>query len=92
MGLRYAGLDRADLLMVHLLQEEVAKMPAAPALMLKGRRMAHERWRSAAISLDGLLDYDEEAWPASTATVLSIFGDTGAPGTVLGYHHVILER
>ena len=36
-------------------------MPATPAIMLKGRRMERERWRSAAISLDGLLDYDEEA-------------------------------
>ena len=57
-------------------------MPAAPAIMLKGRRMAHERWRSAAISLDGLLDYDEEAWPASSATMSSIMQDTGARGIV----------
>lgn len=42
-------------------EEEAAKMPATPAIMLKGRRMERERWRSAAISLDGLLDYDEEA-------------------------------
>ena len=57
-------------------------MPPAPAIMLKGRRMAHERWRSAAISLDGLLDYDEEARPASSATVESITRETGARGIV----------
>ena len=44
-------------------EEEAARMPGAPALMLRGRRMERERWRSAAISLDGLLDYDEEARP-----------------------------
>ena len=35
-------------------------MPAQPRLLVRGRRFPKERWRSASISLDGLLDYDEE--------------------------------
>jgi hypothetical protein len=43
-------------------QEEAAEAsaPAQPRLLVRGRRFPHERWRSASISLDGLLDYDEE--------------------------------
>ena len=35
-------------------------MPAQLKLVVRGKRFAQERWRSASISLDGLLDYDEE--------------------------------
>ena len=40
---------------------EPAKAPDVPVLLAKGRLCENrERWRSACISLDGLLDYDEE--------------------------------
>lgn len=41
-------------------EESVAELPAHPRLLIHGKRFAKERWRSASISLDGLLDYDEE--------------------------------
>ena len=40
--------------------ETDAKVPEVPRLLFRGKRSAKERWRSASISLDGLLDYDEE--------------------------------
>ena len=39
-------------------KEEV--MPEIPRLLMRGKRSAMDRWRSASVSLDGLLDYDEE--------------------------------
>lgn len=37
-----------------------SKLPDYPRVLFRGKRFAKERWRSASISLDGLLDYDEE--------------------------------
>lgn len=42
-------------------KEEV--MPEIPRLLMRGKRSAMDRWRSASVSLDGLLDYDEEVNP-----------------------------
>ncbi len=39
---------------------KVEEVPAQLKLVVRGKRFAQERWRSASISLDGLLDYDEE--------------------------------
>ena len=45
-------------------EEDVAvkaeEVPVQLKLLVRGKRFAQERWRSASISLDGLLDYDEE--------------------------------
>ena len=38
-------------------------MPDVPRLLIRGKRSASDRWRSASVSLDGLLDYDEEVGP-----------------------------
>jgi hypothetical protein len=40
--------------------KDVTVLPQCPRLLIRGKRFAKERWRSASISLDGLLDYDEE--------------------------------
>ena len=42
------------------------RVPAQLKLLVRGKRFAQERWRSASISLDGLLDYDEEVGPNTT--------------------------
>ncbi len=40
---------------------EAAKAPEAASLLVKGRVCEDkQKWKSACISLDGLLDYDEE--------------------------------
>ncbi len=48
-------------------EEEIQKkeevMPEIPRLLMRGKRSAMDRWRSASVSLDGLLDYDEEVNP-----------------------------
>jgi hypothetical protein len=44
--------------------EVEAKLPEYPRMLFRGKRSAKERWRSASISLDGLLDYDEEVFHA----------------------------
>ena len=42
-------------------EEEAAKVPDAASLLVKGRvGQDNQKWKSACISLDGLLDYDEE--------------------------------
>ena len=38
-------------------------MPEHPRLLICGKKFAQDRWRSASVSLDGLLDYDEEVSP-----------------------------
>ena len=45
-------------------------MPELPRLLLRGRKSAHDRWRSASVSLDGLLDYDEEVSLVDTCDTL----------------------
>lgn len=40
--------------------EKEEQMPELPRLLICGKRTAKDRWRSASVSLDGLLDYDEE--------------------------------
>ncbi|EIE19235.1 hypothetical protein COCSUDRAFT_49062 [Coccomyxa subellipsoidea C-169] len=54
--------------------ETDAKVPEVPRLLFRGKRSAKERWRSASISLDGLLDYDEEDRDESTME-LSLFAE-----------------
>ena len=40
--------------------KEETIMPETPRLLITGKKSATDRWRSASVSLDGLLDYDEE--------------------------------
>lgn len=40
--------------------EAEGKLPDYPRVLFRGKRYAKDRWRSASISLDGLLDYDED--------------------------------
>ena len=44
-------------------------MPDVPRLLIRGKRSASDRWRSASVSLDGLLDYDEEVTLVSGCTI-----------------------
>ncbi|KAK9904952.1 hypothetical protein WJX75_006352 [Coccomyxa subellipsoidea] len=54
--------------------EVEAKLPEYPRMLFRGKRSSKERWRSASISLDGLLDYDEEDRDESTME-LSLFAE-----------------
>lgn len=65
-------------------EEEAAKVPEAVSLLVKGRvGQDKQKWKSACISLDGLLDYDEEdrqGLPAAAVAVLYLLikGTSGA--------------
>ena len=62
--------------MLHCLQTDAGEegkhshteqaVPDVPRLLIRGKKSACERWRSASVSLDGLLDYDEEVSPMHT--------------------------
>ena len=50
--------------------EKDGAMPDVPRLLIRGKRSASDRWRSASVSLDGLLDYDEEVSPSLAARIV----------------------
>lgn len=53
--------------------EKDGAMPDVPRLLIRGMRSASDRWRSASVSLDGLLDYDEEVGPSGCANCMQFW-------------------
>ena len=70
---------------------EPARAPDVPVLLAKGRLCENrERWRSACISLDGLLDYDEEDNDEGTLE-MNLFAENFSELLSRDYGRTILE-
>ena len=58
-----AGKFMGFILQAAATERDGATPDVIPRLLIRGKRSASDRWRSASVSLDGLLDYDEEVSP-----------------------------